>query len=219
MHIPTTTRPVLDSAHRHGRLLNSGVDGERMVAVTLPRVTIAERRLDEVDKPVRPTWRGRPKQIDARPDIQRFASPRTTLKPPQPLHSPRLASLAGEATGHLAPIAWTAFAVPDSWRVRRGKGHEIIAMVARKADLSVEELCSHRRHARLREPRLVAMALLMRFTDFSLAQIGRLMRRDHSTIIHGRNCIARDVGSLVRFPDEPDACADALFAALKGARK
>jgi hypothetical protein len=31
-------------------------------------------------------------------------------------------------------------------------------------------------YARLREPRLVAMALLMRFTDFSLAQIGRLKK-------------------------------------------
>lgn len=223
LHIPTTTWKVRDVAHRHGRLLNSDVaDDERMVSISLPRVTIAERRRDEHDISDRPKWKGPPAQPSPAPMVRAAISPRVRQRP-APVLTPsrawRFTPLSGEASARFAPAPWPSFVVPETWPVARGKAHVIIAMVARKAGMTVDEMRSARRNKDIVLARRVAVAVLLRFTRLSLPQVGRLLGRDHTTIMHARDCVARDIGSLVQFPDDPGACADALFAALRGARK
>jgi chromosomal replication initiator protein len=58
-------------------------------------------------------------------------------------------------------------------------------VVARHYDISVIDLLSHRRTARIVAPRQVAMYLAKRLTLKSLPEIGRRFNgRDHTTVLH-----------------------------------
>lgn len=61
----------------------------------------------------------------------------------------------------------------------------IMEAVAEEWCVSLPDLVSDRRAQRLVEPRQAAMALAWELTGHSLAMIGRMLRRDHTTIHHG----------------------------------
>ena len=71
---------------------------------------------------------------------------------------------------------------------------KIISVVAEHFSLSNADLSSARKNKELTYPRQIAMYLCRELTDSSLKQIGiSLGGRDHSTIIHGRDKIAKDI--------------------------
>jgi chromosomal replication initiator protein len=67
---------------------------------------------------------------------------------------------------------------------RRRSIEEIMQIAARASGVTVEELRGRSRRRRIVRPRQLAMFLCRRFTDASLAEIGRAFRRDHSTVIY-----------------------------------
>lgn len=67
---------------------------------------------------------------------------------------------------------------------------EIIRLVARTSMLSVVDITSQRRTAKVALQRQIAMYLATKLTRRSLPEIGRVFRRDHTTCLHGRNKIA-----------------------------
>ncbi|GAB4335393.1 MAG: chromosomal replication initiator protein DnaA [Desulfobulbaceae bacterium] len=60
-------------------------------------------------------------------------------------------------------------------------------------NLKVEELQSRTRKRSIAYPRQIAMYLTRKFTDTSLADIGGLYNRDHSTVLHAIRVITRDM--------------------------
>lgn len=87
---------------------------------------------------------------------------------------------------------------------------EIIQACADEWDVPVTRIQSVRQHARYARPRQVAMYLARELTDNSFPILGRVFRRDHSTVIHGHSATA------ARCARDPDfkARVDALAAAL-----
>jgi hypothetical protein len=82
--------------------------------------------------------------------------------------------------------------------VQRPTIKEIISFVALEHGVSVDEIISHRRHAKLNHARQVAMYICTRDTMNPLTVIGRAFNRDHTTILHARDKIKRmiDNGEL-----------------------
>ncbi|MCR4727571.1 MAG: chromosomal replication initiator protein DnaA [Lachnospiraceae bacterium] len=70
----------------------------------------------------------------------------------------------------------------------------IMDIVADQYGLKSEDLLSKKRTAELNLPRQVAMYLCCLMTDVSLNEIGVILgKRDHTTIMHGRDKIAEDI--------------------------
>ena len=65
------------------------------------------------------------------------------------------------------------------------KPRRIVAEVAAKNDIGFHTLLSSNRTHKVAHARQEAMLRLRRETDLSLPQIGRIFKRDHSTVIHG----------------------------------
>jgi len=89
---------------------------------------------------------------------------------------------------------------------------EIQRRVCARFDLEPLELLSHRRGATAR-PRQIAMYLAKTLTPRSYPEIGRLLRRDHSTVMHG----VRRIEALRASDPGIDAAVRALAAELTGA--
>lgn len=68
---------------------------------------------------------------------------------------------------------------------------EIQVIVARQFRLTKDELLSHKRARRFSRPRMIAMALAREYTEASTSQIGKVFKRDHTTVI----------GASKRFPE------------------
>ena len=62
---------------------------------------------------------------------------------------------------------------------------EILKQVAEEFDISVQDLLSKNRERRYSWPRGLAYLRIYCETSMSYPQIGRLMNRDHTTIIYG----------------------------------
>jgi chromosomal replication initiator protein len=60
----------------------------------------------------------------------------------------------------------------------------ISELIARQFKVSVSDMQSKSRKKTLTFPRQVAMYLCRKYTDDSLADIGRAFNRDHSTVMH-----------------------------------
>lgn len=69
----------------------------------------------------------------------------------------------------------------------------IRSFIVSQFDISIEELKSRSRKRSVAFPRQVAMYLTRKFTDISLADIGGLYKRDHSTVLHAIRVITRDM--------------------------
>jgi len=194
----------------------------RSLGASLPRLCEAVP-----PAPPRPVWQGPPAPtplpeeraaIRVAPRQRRTGRPVPPAAPPARPRPLAILSTRGVATGRLAPAAWTSPIATAPWLRVRLSPAAIIAMVARKAGIAVNELKSARRHADLVLARRVAVVLLCRFTRLSLPQMGRALGgRDHTTIMHARD-MARAAIGVRDLPDDIAACADALFAALREGR-
>lgn len=102
-----------------------------------------------------------------------------------------------------------------SWRSVR----QVLAVVSAEFETPLSDLLSERRQRRLVRPRQAAMWLAREFTRHSLPTIGRAMRRDHTTVLHGiaahqrrletdpyyAACVARARAALITNPETPSA--------------
>jgi chromosomal replication initiator protein len=61
----------------------------------------------------------------------------------------------------------------------------VMAAVAEYYDISLGDLLSSRRAREISRPRQVAMYLAKALTKHSLPAIGRMLERDHTTVLHG----------------------------------
>ena len=71
-------------------------------------------------------------------------------------------------------------------------GKVIRDLVGCRYNVSVEDLKSRSRKRSITFPRQIAMYLTRKYTDHSLADIGALYNRDHSTVLHAVKVITRD---------------------------
>lgn len=76
-------------------------------------------------------------------------------------------------------------------------------VVAEQHDLPVETMTAPTRCAKHAQPRQIAMTLSTILTAHSTVTIGRLFKRDHSTVVHARNatfkrCADPKVSSAMR---------------------
>ncbi len=82
---------------------------------------------------------------------------------------------------------------------------KVIAVVAEHFSLSPADLSSIRKNKELTYPRQIAMYLARELTDSSLKQIGSALGgRDHSTIIHGRDKIEKDMQTESKVKSDVD---------------
>jgi chromosomal replication initiator protein len=68
--------------------------------------------------------------------------------------------------------------------------HDVLARVAQFYRVTVEKLLGPHRHRAVARPRMIAM-LLLHERGMSLHAIGRAVRRDHSTVVHGVGLVKR----------------------------
>ena len=66
---------------------------------------------------------------------------------------------------------------------------EIMKAVAEAYGITIEELRSHSRIARIATARAVVCYLLYRNYNYSTKDVGNMVLRDHTTVIHARNKI------------------------------
>ncbi len=75
----------------------------------------------------------------------------------------------------------------------RLSGSVIRDLIGSQYKVSVEELTSRSRKRAVTFPRQIAMYLTRKYTDESLADIGSLYNRDHSTVLYAVKVITRDI--------------------------
>jgi chromosomal replication initiator protein len=75
----------------------------------------------------------------------------------------------------------------------RINGEVIRNFVSAQFKVSVDELISRSRKRSVAFPRQVAMYMTRKYTNQSLADIGGLYNRDHSTVLHAIRIITRDM--------------------------
>jgi chromosomal replication initiator protein len=69
----------------------------------------------------------------------------------------------------------------------------ILAAVARYFGVRVDELKSRARHKQIVAPRQIAMYLLCEDAHLSTPDAGRLLERDHTTVMHGMKQVSNDI--------------------------
>jgi chromosomal replication initiator protein len=69
----------------------------------------------------------------------------------------------------------------------------VLQAVARYFGVSVDELKSKARHKTIVVPRQIAMYLLCEDAHLSTPEAGRLLNRDHTTVLHGMKLVAMDI--------------------------
>lgn len=69
--------------------------------------------------------------------------------------------------------------------------NEILAKVGEAFRVRVEDIQSHKRTQHIAFVRQVVMYLVRHHTDLSYPAIGKLLKHDHSSCIHGHNLIER----------------------------
>ncbi len=74
---------------------------------------------------------------------------------------------------------------------------KIISVVAEHFGLSVDELTGPGRTRAVTGPRQIAMYLACQMTDETLPQVAKRFGRDHSTVVHARNKVERQIRSDV----------------------
>lgn len=90
---------------------------------------------------------------------------------------------------------------------------EIIAAVAEATGVNKADILAHRRTINSTGARLIVYYLARELTKYSFAQIGSIVRRDHSTIMNGCEKVE------LRMQSEPEFAAliDQLLRRLRGA--
>jgi chromosomal replication initiator protein len=70
----------------------------------------------------------------------------------------------------------------------------VLTAVSRFYGVSVEDLKGRSRHKQIVQPRQVAMYVLREDSHLSTPEVGRLLNRDHTTVLHGLKQVASDIG-------------------------
>ncbi|MFP3983599.1 MAG: chromosomal replication initiator protein DnaA [Desulfurivibrionaceae bacterium] len=71
----------------------------------------------------------------------------------------------------------------------------ILELVSEQFKISADELKSKSRKKTVSFPRQIIMYLSRKYTDYSLADIGRILNRDHSTVVHSIRSISQKQAS------------------------
>ncbi len=87
---------------------------------------------------------------------------------------------------------------------RRINADQILAFVAKTYRVSENELKSKTRQKSIAEPRQIVMFLCKELTDLSFPAIGKLLKRDHTTILHGYKKINQRVDKDPLFRSQID---------------
>jgi hypothetical protein len=69
----------------------------------------------------------------------------------------------------------------------------ILTAVSRFYSVGLDELKGRARHKRIVLPRQIAMYLLREDAHLSTPEVGRLLNRDHTTVLHGLKQVANDI--------------------------
>lgn len=143
--------------------------------------------------------------------IARRAAELTRKPEPKPIPEPVSATTATPAT--LPPIpneAITAAAeMTFEWR---GSVRKIQDAVCKDFNVSLDELCSGRRLARIILPRQVGYYICKKLTRHSLPEIGRRFGgKDHTSVLHG----VRKIERVTAADPELRARVDRLFRSLE----
>lgn len=196
-NIPTTTVTMFSRASTS---LRGGGANEAALSITLPRVTIAERRLDEVHA-ARPTWRGKPADVLPEDraasggrhvvpsrrwfDAARMAvapvAPVVRVAPVEPAASPEVdATSEAPAPRPCAPIGF----VRRNTAMRSDRIRAVIRACAEAGEIAPDWLTSDRRTQLCARPRHVAFWMLVNIIGLSLSHAARALgRSDHTTVI------------------------------------
>jgi chromosomal replication initiator protein len=69
----------------------------------------------------------------------------------------------------------------------------VLTAVTRYYGVKLDDLKSKARHKQIVVPRHIAMYLLHEDAHLSTPEIGRLLNRDHTTVLHGLRLVATDI--------------------------
>jgi len=78
-----------------------------------------------------------------------------------------------------------------AWLHRATAENSVVAAVARFYDVKIRDMQRPVRHRIVARARMIAMFLLRNCSNLSFPEIGRIVGRDHSTVIHGVNQVTR----------------------------
>jgi chromosomal replication initiator protein len=78
----------------------------------------------------------------------------------------------------------------------------IQSFISGQFNINVEELKSRTRKRSVSFPRQIAMYLTRKYTDISLADIGKLYNRDHSTVLHAIRVVTMDMSRNSSIKDQ-----------------
>lgn len=189
-NIPTTTVTMFSRASTS---LRGGGADEAALSITLPRITIAERRLDEAEDD-RPRWKGRPagrlpedeattraaavvKALRVRPvaPAVRIAPVVAPVAPVVEVEPEPMAPLPS------APIGALRGSARRRWRIAA-----TIRACAEAGGVRPEDIAGERRMRGIVAPRQIAFWILSNVVGLSLSEAGYAVGdRDHTTALHG----------------------------------
>ena len=96
-----------------------------------------------------------------------------------------------------------------------GLGRDVTAetireLIGRQFQVSVEDLRSRSRKRAITFPRQVGMYLTRKYTDKSLADIGSLYNRDHSTVLYAIKAITKDMSQQTAVREQVELLCNKL---------
>ena len=165
------------------------------VGVSLPRVTILERP----DPDARPTWKGRPADMVEPARQPRFLNTRYKPAPapvvvvlPKPEEPVEATAEPTTPAPDREPV-WNRTEIPLDAEDQDGlTARAMLKILATAFGSSTEEMRGERRGKYVVRTRMaIIWALIKHYPNLSLAEVGRRLNRDHTTIIRARNKVTR----------------------------
>ena len=98
----------------------------------------------------------------------------------------------------------------DSGKGKRLSGESIRDVVSSQFRVSIDELLSRSRKQTISFPRQIGMYLTRKHTEESLANIGNLYNRDHSTVLYAIKTVSRDIAQKSSVRQQVEMLTDKL---------
>lgn len=191
----------------------------RQAGVTLPRLRCLEDGAPDDATPSRPVWRGPPRSVDPASlpigsrvvalSVAMRAAVHARALPPAAPRIPEPAPASPAAPRPVAPAETQTVAslrMPSALRSRRLIMAKVAVMAA--SDLDEAALMSSATNAPSVAPRLALYWLLTDVAGYSTAAAGQMVRRDHSTVMHGRNRVRAAIAAKGVAYDDATPLAD-----------